>query len=127
MSVIPGCPSVEAAAAKYPSCFFFVVMDDTYIVAPDAATGLEALEYKQKMAREMCGLSSNNKKVEVFSHAGDLSAVPASFKGSPAHKGGRLSVVRIVGYYLGDSDAVRAMITLSKWSARTGACASYGK
>lgn len=103
-------PAVEEAARKFPSCWFFVFMDDTYIIGPDAATALAALAYKQEVARDVCGLESNLEKVEVFSHAGDLTAVPASFKGSPKHPGGALRGLRIVGHFVGEPEWIKAMM-----------------
>ena len=77
---------------------------------------------------DLCGVTSNRKKQEVYSPTGDLSFLPAAVRGSPHHADGRLLVIKVLGTFLGDAaEASRRLVervrrALAPLAGREGVC-----
>ena len=71
-------PALVQVQAEFPDCAVLEYLDDTYLLGPPARAWA-ATERLHVLARDMCGLEPNMKKIEVYSPSADadLSSVPA--------------------------------------------------
>ena len=71
--------------ASHPDVTIIAYLDDSYYIS-DPAAALAAMRTGDEVSTRMCGVVSNLKKQEVYgSPAADLSMMPATLRGAPAH------------------------------------------
>jgi hypothetical protein len=111
--------SLLAAQALNPATIIAAFLDDTYNL-DGVAAALKAGQDGEVATRALAGVTSNRGKQEIYSPTGDLSAVPAGIRGSPtappsadgSYAGGRLSVIKVLGTFIGDSAEAARRLTL---------------
>ena len=110
--------SLLRTQAAHPSTTILCYLDDTYY-GQEPGEGRCALLTGEQQATQRCGVLSNRGKQEVYgSAAADLSAMPASLRGSPwaaadeakGYAGGRLKCIKVLGSFLGERDACAAKL-----------------
>ena len=107
-----GVPRDAAGHPGVPPRYAAHQFDDTYYI-DEARAAYAALLSGERVAGELCGVSSNLGKQEVFSEGADtdLSFVPSSMKGAPSapprpakgYDGGRLPGFKMLGAYIGQA------------------------